>query len=950
MADPIFGTGVEGGDPYYTPPTPQAAPVYAVEAPLAPDAPVSIDPNRGAALTDLPMNFAADVKDMAKGLFEMASIPVARIYEAASGNGALIGRPSDPIEFGNFVSGIIDQYKTTYFDPFAQGRPGDILQTAIEHPVQILGDAIPAAQALKVPKMLGAGVSAVAKTEQGLAATKAASDLAKRLYSQLETTAPAVGDLISGLKADTEFAQPVRKELMTELQSERRTLRPLFEAMPAAERKIIHKVLDGRIIAPQGALSKEAQAYIAARRALNSKMANWLIGDGLATAEQIELNRWIPAVLQKFGGKVSDYPMDTLKKLVEEVKADLTSRGVDPTYVPWMTEGQVKRSLSTSPWKIPDKLAHIGVKNASKGATVETPGFAKGRKGAQKDTYHDNDLELALARHTDVSKYHIFFRNLIDRAIKLGMTPEDFTKLSIEQQKHLAPFNLRQFFLDTTKHIRAMSDEFSKDLLAERATIVATLPEVTYLPKDVAKVLSGATARASLVERAVKYAAGFSRRYMLGTSPLYPEKQAIQNEVMLFTAQFQGPQDIVKSIASHILASNKEVRASIPAALLADEAAIVGAEAGMLPTKVGAAVDKFVDFTFKRAAKYDNLFRTKATIYYALRMSEKLGFKPLLVEMCSVGDAINRLQAIANDPITLEQLAKRVNNLCGDYSTVTMNTGIRQHLRTSLLWYAWYEHIVRYAYALPASNPYKMSIMNHMAQLMPTLYDDNSAPEYLREAGAVRIQGKTNPQGLPEYAMASSMSPFGTLPELFAMVTTPFNEKAGDGAGIFSAINPIFSMAIALIGKKNPQSMRDFSNPDLYKFQGKQYHPEDVAAGKDAEEVHPVPNAIELLGRQTFSWPTRTAERIYAKATQDAEPSQFTVPMLGQAAPKRVSSQGYAPMAADDWHDIGMQMLLGFRALPIDDQAEAMRQIYEPKQHQQMYRSYIRQFSGRKSD
>lgn len=932
---PDFDLGLQGGDPFYS--GPQVAPVspFAVEAPLAPP-PISIDPERGAQLSDVPMNAAKDAGDIAKGIYQLATLPTARLAESLSGNGGLV-RSTDLPEFAQFVGDAIRQTKEFYLDPILQGRPADLVQNAVEHPLFVGLDLWDAGAG----RLAGGVAKSALKTELGSAARSSAAQVAKTLYGQLEATAPAMIDALQSIRTDRQVLQPLRQDLVNELKAERSNLKQLYDAVPAAEQKIMKGVLEGTVEAPFSALSPQAQNYVMARRALNDKMGDWLLRDGLVTAEQLELNRWIPTTLKRFGGAVGDYAPDQLSRMVEEVKRELGQRGIDPTYVPWMYEKQVKRILSSPAWEVSDSTARAAAKNLA-GEADSTPGFARKRQSAGEG-FHDNDLELALARHTEIGKYHLFFRKLMDRAIELGTNADEFTKLPIDKQLGLTPFNLRQFFRDAVKDIADGA------ALADKSTLATSLPEVIYLPKTVAKALSSASSRPSGWEKAFRYAAGFTRRYMLGTNPAFPEKQALQNEMMLFTAQWQGPTDIAKSLASHILAHSKDVRKAIPAELLGDEAAQIGSEVGMLPTRFGAAIDKIADMNFKRAGVYDNLFRTKAAIYYALRLSEKLGFKPLLTEMCSVSDAINRLQGVANNSQVVAELAKRVNTVCGDYSALSMRTGVRQQLRTAFLWYAWYEHIVRFAAQLPSSNPYKTAIMQHLAEAAPMWFNDEDAPEYLREAGALQIQGKTNPQGLREYVMASGMSPFSTLPELIAMVGAPFNDHVSDGAGIFTSVNPIFGVVLmALMGRKNPQTMRDFSNPDLIKFQGRQYKPEDIASGiPNPQEVHPVPNPIELVARQTFAWPTRAAERIYAKAAADAEPSQFTVPIAGQVAPKRVSSRGYEPMAADEWGDIALQLFLGYRALPIDDQAEMMRRIYEPKNQKDLQKAYIRQFGGR---
>lgn len=930
MADPIFDLGLQGGaDPYY-----QAAPVNpaAVEAPLAPP-PISIDPNRGGSISDVPMNAVKDAADIAKGMYQVAALPIARLFEATSGNGGLF-RESDITEFGKFTADIIDQYKTTYLDPVLQGRPLDILQYGVEHPIQAAGDWIPALKVAGVGKIAGKAASIAGKSE----ALAKAGETAKMLYGQLETKAPAIFEAIETARTDQQFFQPLRKELVDTLNNqERAALIESWKAVPAAEQGVMSRVLEGTLAQK---LSQQGQAFVDLYKPFVKRLGDRILSDGLVSAAEIEMARWIPATLQKFGGAVNDYDPQTFARMVEAVKKELTAQGIDPAYVPWMSQKQVQSVLNRAPWSISDRLTKAAIANKEAGQVVDQPGFAKARKGTGEG-YHDNPLELALARDTESWKYHLFFRKLMDRAIQLGTSADEFTKLPFEKQAGLVPFNLHEFYKEVVGGV--------VEKIADKETLAATLPEVVYMPRTVARALKNVRSGSSGPAKFIQYANGFAKKYMLGLNPLFPEKNYLNNETMLFVSQWQGPQDIAKTVASHILAMNPEVRKAIPAHLLnEDVAGKLGSGAGMLPTPVGKVIDKLADKNLARAAKYDQLSRAKAIIYYALHLSEKLGHKKLIGEICSAGDAINRIQGVANDSAAVVELSRRVNQVCGDYSQVTMRTGWRKYASDSFMWYSWWEHATRFAFALPARNPYKTSIMNHLAQVAPVWFEDEAAPEYLRQAGAVRIQGKTNPQGLPEYVTASSLSPFGTVPELLQMIHAPFNEYAGDGAGLYSSVNPLFSVLYALIFHKNPQSLRDFSNPDLVKFQGRQYKPEDIAAGKqDIQEVHPVPNPIELVGRQTFSWPVRAAERIYTKATADAEPSQFTAPIAGQAAPKRVSSLGYEPMAADNWGDIALQIFLGFRAMPIDDQAEMMRQMYEPKQQQQMQRSYMRQFGSR---
>ena len=315
--------------------------------------------------------------------------------------------------------------------------------------------------------------------------------------------------------------------------------------------------------------------------------------------------------------------------------------------------------------------------------------------------------------------------------------------------------------------------------------------------------------------------------------------------------------------------------------------------------------------------------------------------RPTVTGLVTSGEAINRLKQVFGSAEATEKVAAQCLSVLGDYSHLTASN--RALLRSTLLWWMWYEHIVKFTATLPAKAPIKLALMNATAEVMPEMFQQDVPDGGLKKAGAVRTSGES-PDGIPLYTLGGSLNPWTTISELMEMIEQPV--EGNESSTVLGAVNPFFSILAAQLFKFNPQTGREFRDPSTVGKDGKFYDPKDIKHGV-LEEVHRAPNLIEYVARTVFPAPTRFLERLYAKMATGGEPSAFTaLPGLagaGNPAPRTVYGPEGKPLTAASYADITKETLLGQRAFPLDPEAAERMNAMHPKKWQQVYRAMVLQ-------
>lgn len=553
-------------------------------------------------------------------------------------------------------------------------------------------------------------------------------------------------------------------------------------------------------------------------------------------------------------------------------------------------------------------------------ADVKKLGFEFERKAERGEQFSADSAKVAIARDIQVNQAYHLYSALLDRITKeatdvANLTPKEQAML---QAGLLSEWTPRELFRNMTRQIRDMAE-------ADQIALASALPERVVLPTPLVESL---TKFAKMQDKPgyLKHIANFARRYVLGFNLTFAEAQGGQNLIMLGLTQFKGPRNAILSIASYALAMDKNVVKKLPPGMLEE---MFEGERITGQGIFGKHVEGFIDKNFERTAHYDRYARAVAGIQYALEMSETTPeFGPLLTGWLDSGEAMNRIAHVMGDAKLAEPVAKKVLTVLGDYTRQTAQK--RAAIRSNLLWWMWYEHALKFAYFLPGHNPVKTSLLSGLIRVTPELFQDPNASPETNKMGAVRVKGAENSQGIPYYIMGGALNPLGTIPEILEQITQPFDTGSTENSAI-GAMNPIWSLAIAALAHRNPQTGNDFKDPNMVQA-GEQFKPEDVAQG-EYKPQHPVPNLFELAGRYFINRPVRVAERITA-ALAGGEPSQFTTPW--NPAPRKQFNAEGAPIAPPSWPNLALQLLVNIRTTPID---ESTRPIIERLHQQNMIKA-----------
>lgn len=881
----------------------------------------------GTGLLQIPGNAFHNAAAWGQGLATMGSMVGARTLETFSGQPLI--RKDDGENVLNFGKAILNDYKTGYVDPIVNRDPRALYSRFAQRPLDVASDAL----------MLAPGVKAVGKLPGVARAVEAgqlgASAASQRLFGHLEQIASKSETLGPAARAWQEkrfrdsIVKPAAKAAYEKAMADFAALDDAARGITPEERINLRGKLEGwdpDVLAngQEHGMSAEAQHYRDVAGAMNIDNENKLEAFEHVTRDQVWREKWKPLVKAWFKavyGVTLDVDLaklspDKLAKLIHAVATYFQRKGIHPINVPRMTPKNVKNILD-DPSSIPAWAVYQRMKQVGK-ATVGGEGASKAPFEYERtaletgEQYSDDVVSLHKARRLQIHQATELFTRMLDAVMDAS---QDIQHLSAEQiaaldkDPNFARFRPREFF-------GTMMDKAPPTAFDTTQTVHRIFAEECFIPAPLAKVLTSPTKpwKAGNLEKGLQAIANFSRRYILGFNMLWPEKQFGQNLLMLGLFQWKGPKDALVSAASYTLMADPRVRAMIPE-IVKGEAFAADASKQYL----GRHIEGVANFTFMRAQFYDRLSRATAAVYYALKLSELPELVGPIRGMLTTGEAINRMEMVFMNTARMQEVNQKVITVLGDYSRLAAKN--RQTLRSVLLWWMWYEHIVRYAFALPWDAPLKTSLLGAIARTHTQLREDaEGIPEGLKQAGAVPLYGMENDQEMPLYTMGGSLNPFTTLTELIEFVRQPV--EGAESSTVVGAMNPLFTLGVALMGI-NPSTGHEFRRPDYVSIGGRQYDYKELQQGL-LNEKHPRPlmaGGLEYAMRTIFPQPTRLAERLFAKVTTGGEPSQFTSVLSGEANPRVVYDSGGEPLAAGSVMDILKEAMLGQRAFPIDENA-----------------------------
>lgn len=891
--------------------------------------------SRGAGLLQIPGNLLQNIGDWGQGLSVMGSQVGARILETTAGQPII--RQDDGTNALNFAKAILDDYKTGYVDPIVNGRPADLYRRAATRPLDVASDALMLAPGVKAAGKLP-GVARVAESVK-----LGAAGARQRLFGAVEQAAlrdqGTVGNVARAWQEKAtrdSIVTPSARAAYEQFLKDKAALDAAHAILSPEEALNLRGKLEGwdpEVLRGQ-AMSEGMQEYHQAAGRLDLDNQNRLSPMGHVSAEQAWREKWKPMVKQWFRSvygveapeDLMKLPPDKFAKLLHAVSVYFKKRGIQPVHVPRMKEGNIRRVLrepgEIEPWMLKHQMRNTGA-GLGVGDAVKSP-FEYERTALETGAEFSNDAHSSiLARRLQVLQAHELFTRMMSAVMDASadisrLTPEQIAVL--DKDPAVMRFRPREFF-------GSIMDQAPVTTAFDTTqTVQRIFAEEVFIPTPLAKALTNLKPwKVGSMERFLQGFANFARRYILGFNFLWPEKQFGQNLSMLGMFQFRGPKDALVSFASYVLMTKPEIRALVPE-LIKGEAFAGEAAAPAFGGRLGqaqAAVEKVVDFTFQRGQFYDRLSRGVAGVYYALKLSESPALAGPIRGMLTTGEAINRMELVFSNTAHMQQVNQKVITVLGDYSRLAAKE--RQAIRSCLLWWMWYEHILKYAAALPANAPMKTALMGAIAQTHTRLREDadgdaEGMPEGLKKAGAVKLYGMENDQEIPQYLMAGSLTPLATISELVEFFRQPV--EGSESSTVVGAMNPLFTFGVALMGI-NPQTGREFRDPRLVSIGGRQYDYHELQQGL-LNEKHPRPlmaGGLEYAMRTIFPTPTRLAERVFAKVTTGGEPSQFTSVLSGEAAPRVVYDSGGEPLAAGSVWDIVKEAMLGFRAFPIDEEA-----------------------------
>jgi hypothetical protein len=918
---------------------------YAETAPLP--------PRPHANFGDIAHNVLLDAKDIGTGLAVLPTLAYNRGEELWHGQPLI--RDTDGPQLMQFGKAIVDDYAKRYVNPYLQGRPQDVLDYAAQNPLMTALDVIPGAKVLGVGKLGGKIAGGVAKSAAAGKVTKAARDVFDVAVAKMEAN-PATQKAVQAGK-QIYYKHKLQEEFGARMGDDMANKAPDYRELLGAK-KVLPKEEQAALLSaaeathPEvlqrgyGALSEGQQAYLQQLRKVAEGTAEKAKSMGQLTDDQIFDATHSPVVKplirRMFGVDIDFDNVSPAQKaeLFNYVRDELAKKGVKPIYQARMFEQEVQK-LMNDPSTFDGKLLSTAAQRAARAAEHGKPltgapgseladvkkfAWEKQRKADRGEQFHADSADLAIARDIQVSQAYHLFNTMLDRVTKEA---KDVKSLSTGERAALDAGLLTEW--SPRELFKSLGAEIAQSAERNGVDVLATLPEKVVLPTPMVDAIQSFSRNNS--PGFIKQIANIARRYTLGFNMALPIVQGGQNLVMLALTQFNGPRNALLSMASYALALDKKVIEKIPPGMI--EEMFASERQGM---KMLGPAEKLVDWNFKNLAVADRYTRGVAAVQYALEMSEKMpDMKPLLTGIVTSSDAISRIEKVFNDPVATQAVSKKLLTVMGDYTSATAQK--RAILRSTLLWWMWYEHVTKYAFYLPVNHPYKTSLLVHVADIARETFQDPNAPEYLNEAGAVPIKDVTNDQGYQAYGMAGGLNPVTSFFELIQQATAPFsNDTEAQANTITGGANPLIQLGMVLLAHRNPATNADFQDPRLLHAGGQQLKPEEFARG-EYNPQKPIPNIAEFMGRILLGKPVRYAERIFAKATTGGEPSQFTSLLDLQPAPKKAIDANGEPVHAESWLDLARHAAIGIFPQYAPPGARQRQEVIEAQRLRKGWRS-----------
>ena len=572
---------------------------------------------RGTGISQIPGNALRNLSDIGQGLAVTGSLAGARLLESApsfNDNGFQWGqspiRPGDLNTLGEVGKSIFNQYKQNYYDPIAEGRPGDIYNYAAQHPLDFATDAmsiaVPGLKALGAGKLvapIAAKVGALSG-QAGLAISRGATAVARAEPA----LAPYINAAQAGIARNTIMGQ-VAARIHPQFTEDSAKLGTAWKAVPQAEKERMIAIAEGHdpqlLSEGYSTLSPQARSYMAEARRITESDEHGLVGAGAVTPEQILRDRYKPLIAgmmkHHFGmdeSVVQELSAKNMDSLIGDAQEYAKTRGIEPQYQGRISKAEASRVLR-EPLKPPGFSI---VQEAKRAAGHETSPHSMDyeRTRLSRDARYDADsYESTLARHTQylqrMSIFHVLQDKLLEETKPItALSKEEIAAVAADPQ--MTTLNPRAYFAKLAESIPGFS-------LSESSNILMQLPEgEVVLPKGLAEAFNQVhTWKEGSLEKHLKGFANFSRRYILGFNLLWPEKQLGQNIAMLGMVQFAGPRDTMVSLSSYFLALDKRVQALVPPHIMQEGFANEFGKASEVRGPIGhimKAADRVADFTF----------------------------------------------------------------------------------------------------------------------------------------------------------------------------------------------------------------------------------------------------------------------------------------------------------------------------------------------------------------
>lgn len=938
--------------------------------------------DRGSSFMDIPQNAWKDIADMGPAMRTTASLAAARMWEQSPMGGfkPLIralpvskNEPSDFESLGKIGVEIGKQYKQNYWDPMVQGRATDIPKYWAQHPVSgFMADAlpfVPLADTVGIPGKIAQGAAALGAKAAPIvgkatgAAVKAVEAGAES-DNAIKQAAAAAGAAMIGNKAQKKLLSPFQSVLKGDAANFMETLKPLYNQIPngmKASRAELGGVSDVQafaegwhpsLLAGQP-MPAQVQAYLAKAEDFNQIMRDRI--GGLKNAATLDDERWMPMLRRLNADKyarIEDIPAQDIPRLLAETKAKAAQLGIDPKYSPWLKPGQVAAHNANHPWDLASKMGDV------KSATT-----AKTSAGMNLNPSHLDNLKV---RWDEIGQYFHAKKTLLEQMIDANSTLPPEIQAGLLNGTHATH--------DLTKLKEQVAKLAIPNATADEIKVaMQSVPDKVVLPKpDIMALENLANSKPLLNGTLVKWSqtlASIQKRYLLGGNPFYPETQLGQNIFVLTMVQNNGLRDTMTTLAAwHMTLTNRAAWKIVPMSItgvpdfgqtgfkLIEEAAGLAKNnvpglrlAGKAVASVGKGIETVIDANQWRMAVYDAVTRMIAANKLALEIAykdKKMGV--MLKDVGSVSRALVNMRKVYQNPAQLEQVGKQVIAQLGDFSSAANNGTFMKLARTLVMWPTYFKYITELAAKFPFQHPYKNLILQRVQEANRALWNDTRMPDYLQEGGTYILPNQQTDQGQAVAINGGSLHPFGPVPELMKLYLD-MSDSAGQ-SNVLGMMTPLAILGQILATKKNPMTGRDYSDPRKVQSGREQYNPEDVAKaagqlarGEDQklEPVHPIPNAWEMIARNTFSYYTRVSETVFEMMKSGGARSAFTSPITGESAPRMTGVLRDTPLHPPS--TAIPDALLNYKTMPVDLEREAISRAMEPKRTGQVLKDAIKQ-------